>query len=114
MYNTLFFSLFLIYFFHTYIFFFTNFFIEITCRHLFINVFKNIYPIIGLKYNTTGKNVERSIRNAIDISWLRANWDLMEEIFGYSIDQNRAKPTSKEYITSIVEYIKNNGIYMDE
>jgi len=69
---------------------------------------KSIYPVIGLKYNTSSKNVERAIRNAIDISWVRANWDLMEDIFGYSIDQDKAKPTSKEYITSIVEYLKHN------
>ena len=67
---------------------------------------KNIYPIIALKYNTSINNVERNIRNAIDIGWLRANWDLMEEIFGYSIDQDRAKPTNKEYIAAIVDYLK--------
>ena len=69
---------------------------------------KELYPMIANKYNTQGKNVERAIRNAIDISWNRANWELMEEIFGYSIDQDKAKPTNKEYIITIVEYLKQN------
>ena len=73
---------------------------------------KEIYPIIAKKYDSNIKNVERNIRHAIDISWNRGNWDTIEEIFGYSIDQEKAKPTSKEYIITIADILiqKNKAI----
>ena len=69
-------------------------------------VTKKIYPQIANKYNTTTSRVERSIRHAIEISWNRANYDYMEEIFGYSIDINKDKPTNSEYILTIADKIR--------
>ena len=70
---------------------------------------KDLYPTIAKKYDTNKENVERSMRHAIEISWNRGNWDLMEELFGYSIDQDKAKPTNKEYIITIVDYLKQKN-----
>lgn len=67
---------------------------------------KEVYPTIAKKYDSNIKNVERNIRHAIDISWNRGNWDTIEEIFGYSIDQDKAKPTSKEYIVTIADLLR--------
>lgn len=74
-----------------------------------ISFTRDVYPIIANKYKSTSKNVERAIRHAIDISWNRGNWDLMEEIFGYSINQEKAKPTNKEYILTIVDNLKQKN-----
>lgn len=73
---------------------------------------KEVYPYIADKYDSNIRNVERAIRHAIDISWNRGNWDTIEEIFGYSIDQDKAKPTSKEYIITIADILiqKNKTI----
>lgn len=67
---------------------------------------KEIYPEIAEKYNTTDSRVERAIRHAIEISWNRGNWDLMEEIFGHSVDIDKAKPTNSEFIVTIADKLK--------
>ena len=63
----------------------------------------NLYTRVADIFGTTSSRVEKSIRYAIEISWNRANWDLMEEIFGYSVDVNKSKPTNSEYIMTIVD-----------
>ena len=70
---------------------------------------KEIYPEIASKYNTTDSRVERAIRHAIEVSWNRGNWELMEEIFGHSVDIDRAKPTNSEFIVTIADKLKLEG-----
>ncbi len=74
---------------------------------------KELYPDVASKYNTTVSRVERAIRHAIEVSWNRGNWDLMEEIFGHSVDIDKAKPTNSEFIVTIadklrLEFMKQN------
>ncbi len=67
---------------------------------------KNIYPEIALKFDTTSSRVERAIRHAIEISWNRGDYDLMEDIFGHSVDYDRAKPTNSEFIVTIADKLR--------
>ena len=67
---------------------------------------KELYPIIAKKYETTPSRVERAIRHAIEVSWNRANWELMEEIFGYSVDIDKAKATNSEYIVTLADKLR--------
>ena len=66
-------------------------------------VTKDIYPEIAEKYETTSSRVERAIRHAIEISWLRGDLKLMDELFGNSIDVDRSKPTNSEFLTTIAD-----------
>jgi len=67
---------------------------------------KEMYPEIAVKYNTTSSRVERAIRHAIEISWSRGDYDLMEEVFGHSVDYDRAKPTNSEFIATIADKLR--------
>ena len=67
---------------------------------------KELYPDIASKYETTVSRVERAIRHAIEVSWNRGNWDLMEEIFGHSVDIDKAKPTNSEFIVTIADKLR--------
>lgn len=72
---------------------------------------KELYPELATKFDTTVSRVERAIRHAIEVSWNRGDWDLMEEIFGHSVDIDKAKPTNSEFIVTVadklrLEYIK--------
>ncbi len=67
---------------------------------------KEMYPEIALKYNTTSSRVERAIRHAIEVSWNRGDYDLMEEVFGHSVDYDRAKPTNSEFIATLADKLK--------
>ena len=70
---------------------------------------RRIYQLISEKYDATISSVERAIRNAIEISWTRGDWELMEEIFGNSIDLEKGKPTNQEFLLTIVEQITKKG-----
>lgn len=67
---------------------------------------KELYPIIAKKYDTTASRVERAIRHAIEVSWNRANWELMEEVFGYSVDIDKAKATNSEFIVTLADKLR--------
>ena len=74
---------------------------------------KVLYPNIARVFQTTVSRVERAIRHAIEVSWNRGNWDLMEEIFGHSVDIDKAKPTNSEFIVTVadklrLDYCKNS------
>ena len=67
---------------------------------------KELYPELADKFETTVSRVERAIRHAIEISWNRGSWDLMEEIFGHSVDVDKAKPTNSEFIVTIADKLR--------
>ena len=67
---------------------------------------KELYPEIAKKFDSTVSRVERAIRHAIEVSWNRGNWDLMEEIFGHSVDIDKAKPTNSEFIVTIADKLR--------
>ena len=67
---------------------------------------KELYPEIAKKYDSTVSRVERAIRHAIEVSWNRGNWDLMEDIFGHSVDIDKAKPTNSEFIVTIADKMR--------
>lgn len=67
---------------------------------------KELYPDVASKFDTTVSRVERAIRHAIEVSWNRGNWDLMEEIFGHSVDIDKAKPTNSEFIVTIADKLR--------
>ena len=67
---------------------------------------KELYPELASKYNTTVSRVERAIRHAIEVSWNRGNLDFMEEIFGYSVDIDKAKPTNSEFMVTIADKLR--------
>lgn len=67
---------------------------------------KDIYPQIAEKYETTPSRVERAIRHAIEVSWIRGDLALMEELFGFSVSCDKAKPTNSEFLSTIADKIK--------
>lgn len=67
---------------------------------------KELYPSIAHKFDTTVSRVERAIRHAIEVSWNRGSWDMMEEIFGHSVDIDKAKPTNSEFIVTVADKLR--------
>ena len=59
---------------------------------------KKLYPMIAERYGTTMRCVERAIRHAISVSWLRGSRNMFNDIFGYSADDSARRPTNSEYI----------------
>lgn len=67
---------------------------------------KGLYPDIAKKRNTTPSRVERAIRHAIEVAWSRGNIDILEYIFGYTINNSKGKPTNSEFIALITDRIR--------
>ncbi len=70
------------------------------------SVTKLLYPTIAKRFKTTDQKVERAIRNAIEVSWSRGNVDTFEQLFGYSIQQGKSRPTNSEYIARIADKMR--------
>lgn len=64
---------------------------------------KNLYPDIAKKFTSSSARVERAIRHAIEVAWNRGNVDCIDNIFGYTISADKAKPTNSEFIAMIAD-----------
>ncbi len=70
------------------------------------SITKQLYPSIAKEYNTTPSRVERAIRHAIEVAWGRGKTDTINELFGYSMNNGRTKPTNSEFIALIADKIR--------
>ncbi len=70
-----------------------------------------LYPEIAKRHNTTPTRVERAIRHAIEISWNRGDYQIMNKLFGNSIDFDRSKPTNSEFLVTVSDALRL-GSYM--
>nr|WP_312576283.1 sporulation transcription factor Spo0A [Sedimentibacter sp.] len=67
---------------------------------------KELYPSIAIKYTTTPSRVERAIRHAIEVAWTRGKIETINNIFGYTIHNNKGKPTNSEFIAMISDKLR--------
>lgn len=75
-------------------------------RELINSVTKQLYPDVAKKYKTSPSRVERAIRHAIEVAWSRADTDTLDEVFGYTINQAKGKPTNSEFIAMISDNLR--------
>lgn len=69
-------------------------------------VTKELYPSIARKYNTTSSRVERAIRHAIEVAWGRGRVDVINSLFGYTIHNDKGKPTNSEFIAMVADKLR--------
>ncbi len=70
------------------------------------SITKQLYPSIAKEHGTTPSRVERAIRHAIEVAWGRGKTDTINDLFGYSINSGRVKPTNSEFIALIADKIR--------
>ncbi len=70
------------------------------------SVTKVLYPSVAKEYSTTTSRVERAIRHAIEVAWDRGDIDTLNSYFGYTIQNNRGKPTNSEFIAMIADNLR--------
>lgn len=70
------------------------------------SITKVLYPTIAKKYQTTPSRVERAIRHAIEVAWSRGKMDTLDDMFGYTINRGKGKPTNSEFIALITDRIR--------
>ncbi|MGN1156734.1 MAG: sporulation transcription factor Spo0A [Agathobacter sp.] len=79
---------------------------SVTEMDMLNSVTKMLYPAIAKKYQTTPSRVERAIRHAIEVAWSRGKMDTIDELFGYTINTGKGKPTNSEFIALISDQIR--------
>ncbi len=67
---------------------------------------KELYPEIAKKCQTTPSRVERAIRHAIEVAWSRGNLEAKDNLFSYTINSNKGKPTNSEFIALIADRLR--------
>lgn len=82
--------------------------IKIAIADPFIKMMK-LYEKVSLGYpGATISRVERAMRHAIEISFNRGNVESLEDIFKYSWDITKGKPTNAEFIKLIADRFRRN------
>ncbi|HHU24689.1 MAG: sporulation transcription factor Spo0A [Bacilli bacterium] len=70
------------------------------------SITKTLYPEIAHRYYTTASRVERAIRHAIEVAWVRGNVEAISDIFSYTISYNKSKPTNSEFVAMISDRLR--------
>lgn len=69
-------------------------------------VTKTLYPTVAREFDTTSSRVERAIRHAIEVAWDRGDVDMLDSFFGYTVQNNKGKPTNSEFIAMIADNLR--------
>lgn len=69
-------------------------------------VTKELYPAIAQVNNTTPSRVERAIRHAIEVAWNRGKIETINSLFGYTVQNDKGKPTNSEFIAIIADKLR--------
>lgn len=80
--------------------------ISVEEEEMLVSVTKVLYPAIAKRHNTTSSRVERAIRHAIEVAWNRGRQDMIQELFGYMVNNGKGKPTNSEFIALISDKIR--------
>lgn len=70
------------------------------------SVTKLLYPTVARKFDTSASRVERAIRHAIETAWDRGDVDVLNKMFGYTINGGKGKPTNSEFIALITDNLR--------
>ncbi len=70
------------------------------------SVTKLLYPTVAKNHGTTSSRVERAIRHAIEVAWDRGDIDVLNSYFGYTVQNDRGKPTNSEFIAMISDKLR--------
>ena len=60
-----------------------------------------------MRFIPTNKPIDsKAIRHAIEVAWDRGDVDTLNSYFGYTIQNNRGKPTNSEFIAMIADNLR--------
>ncbi|MBU3215382.1 sporulation transcription factor Spo0A [Clostridium estertheticum] len=83
--------------------------ILVTDNELSSSVTKELYPLVGKKFNTTAGRVERAMNHAIDVTWSTRKATNINKIFGYTISYKKGKPANSEFIAMVADKLRRQN-----
>jgi len=79
---------------------------SVTDGEMLNSITKLLYPSIAKRHKTTPSRVERAIRHAIEVAWSRGKVDTIDDLFGYTVNNGKGKPTNSEFVALIADKIR--------
>lgn len=70
------------------------------------SVTKRLYPEVAKRFNTTDKQVERAIRNAIETAWTNGKSDTLKACFKEMYGDGTIRPTNTKVIEKMVGFLR--------
>ncbi len=80
--------------------------LSVTDSEVLSSVTKILYPTVAKTFSTTASRVERAIRHAIEVAWDRGDVEVLNSYFGYTVQNERGKPTNSEFIAMIADKLR--------
>lgn len=65
-----------------------------------------LYPAIAKLFDTNEQRVERAMRFAIETAWNKGNVQVIHDLFGYCVDDQKGKPSNASFIAIIADKIR--------
>ncbi len=75
-------------------------------REAIYHMTKEVYPTIGSKYGKTPGSVEKAIRTALDVAWLRGRTEVLDEIFRFTVSAQKGRPTNSEFVALVADRLE--------
>lgn len=69
------------------------------------------YPALAKRFDIDAASIEKDIQNAISSAWLRGDVTVLYEEFGETLDENKGKPTNKQFILTALEKLSRSASY---
>ena len=70
-----------------------------------------LYPLVAEAFQTTPSRVERAIRHAVEVAWIRCDLDVLRQHFGNTISPSKGKPTNSEFIARLANIARDTTNY---
>ena len=67
-----------------------------------------LYPGVAAKFNTTPQRVERAIRHAIEVAWVRGDQKAQMDYFGWTVAPDIGRPKVGECIARLARVCYEN------
>lgn len=61
------------------------------------------YVTLSKLFAVSVASIEKDIQNAISTAWLRGNVDTLYREFGETLDEDKGKPTNKQFLLTALE-----------
>ncbi len=72
-----------------------------------MRITKSLYPGIAERHDSTSQRVERSIRNAVELTFQRGSKEMFANFFNLNIPISEGRITNGEFIAYIAHHVRN-------
>ena len=81
--------------------------IQMVCKDISLlnSITLKVYPAVAEKFHASAQQVERSIRYAIEAAFSTGNLEVIDQVFGYTVNSKKGKPTNSEFIAMVTDHI---------